>query len=65
MRNIRGLHRTYYVEYSTCVYLQWEQKPMRMLMFKLTDGTQTVQGMEYKPVRCLSPQTQPGAKVGQ
>ena len=34
-----------------------------MLMFKLTDGSQTVQGMEYKKISCLSPQTQPGSKV--
>ena len=32
-------------------------------MFKLTDGSQTVQGMEYRPISCLSPQTQPGSKV--
>lgn len=41
----------------------WEAKPSRMLMFKLTDGTHNVQGMEYRPISCLSPQTTPGAKI--
>ncbi|XP_053377406.1 recQ-mediated genome instability protein 1-like [Mercenaria mercenaria] len=41
----------------------WEPKPSRMLMFKLTDGTHCLQGMEYRPISCLSPQTSPGAKI--
>lgn len=41
----------------------WEPKPSRMLMFKLTDGMYCVQGMEYRPISCLSPQTSPGAKI--
>lgn len=45
------------------MYCQWEQKPSRMLMMKLTDGLHTVQGMEYRPIACLSPQVPPGSKV--
>ncbi|WAR27187.1 RMI1-like protein, partial [Mya arenaria] len=41
----------------------WEQKPSRMLMLKLTDGHTSVQGMEYRPISALSPQTPPGAKI--
>lgn len=41
----------------------WEPKPTRMMMLTLTDGDITVQGMEYKPISCLSSQMKPGCKV--
>lgn len=41
----------------------WEAKPSRMLMMKITDGTHNVQGMEYRSISCLSPQTTPGSKI--
>lgn len=41
----------------------WEPKPTRMMMLTMTDGDVTVQGMEYKPISCLSGQMKPGCKV--
>ncbi|KAL3882558.1 hypothetical protein ACJMK2_028893 [Sinanodonta woodiana] len=41
----------------------WEPKSSQMLKLKLTDGSQTVQGMEYQPIKQLSPDIRPGAKV--
>lgn len=41
----------------------WEPKPTRMMMLTMTDGDITVQGMEYKPISCLSGQMKPGCKV--
>ncbi|XP_033125108.1 recQ-mediated genome instability protein 1-like, partial [Anneissia japonica] len=41
---------------------QYNAKSSRMLMLCLTDGHQSVQAMEYKPIRCLSTNLPPGTK---
>ncbi|XP_013410584.1 recQ-mediated genome instability protein 1 isoform X2 [Lingula anatina] len=41
----------------------WEPKPSRMLMLSLTDGSQDVRGMEYKPIPQLSEHLRPGTKL--
>ncbi|XP_069123332.1 recQ-mediated genome instability protein 1-like [Argopecten irradians] len=41
----------------------WEPKPSQMMMLNLTDGTNNIKGMEYKPMSCLGPKLQPGTKV--
>ncbi|XP_054718500.1 recQ-mediated genome instability protein 1-like [Uloborus diversus] len=42
---------------------EWEAKPTRMLMLRMTDGCSFIQGMEYKPIPFLSPNLPPGVKV--
>ena len=39
-------------------------KPSRMLLLEITDGTQTVFGMEYQLIPFLKVTTPPGTKVG-
>ena len=34
-------------------------------MITLTDGTQTLKGMEYRPIRALHTNLTPGTKVGE
>ncbi|KAK3611045.1 hypothetical protein CHS0354_017471 [Potamilus streckersoni] len=41
----------------------WEPKQSQMLKLNLTDGSQTVQGMEYQPLKQLSRDIRPGTKV--
>ncbi|XP_006008963.1 recQ-mediated genome instability protein 1 [Latimeria chalumnae] len=41
----------------------WEAKPTRMLMLRLTDGIQQLQGMEYQPVPFLHASLPPGTKI--
>ncbi|KAL7884230.1 hypothetical protein AOLI_G00070000 [Acnodon oligacanthus] len=41
----------------------WEAKPTRMLMLQLTDGVQTLEGMEYQPIPALNPNLPPGTKL--
>ncbi|KAM4709935.1 recQ-mediated genome instability protein 1 isoform 1-T2 [Discoglossus pictus] len=41
----------------------WEAKPTRMLMLQLTDGTQQIQGMEYRPLPVLNANLSPGTKI--
>ncbi|KAM8960579.1 recQ-mediated genome instability protein 1 [Pelodytes ibericus] len=41
----------------------WEAKPNRMLMLQLTDGTQQIQGMEYRPLPTLNSNLSPGTKI--
>ncbi len=44
-------------------YLQWEAKAGRMLQLTMSDGTQTVHGVEYEPIQSLSTDLTPGIKV--
>lgn len=41
----------------------WEAKPTRMLMMQLTDGVQSLEGMEYRPIPALSTNLPPGTKL--
>lgn len=41
----------------------WEAKPTRMLMLQLTDGVQSLEGMEYRPIPALSTNLPPGTKL--
>ncbi|KAL6456768.1 hypothetical protein MHYP_G00353120 [Metynnis hypsauchen] len=41
----------------------WEAKPTRMLMLQLTDGVQSLEGMEYQPIPALNPSLPPGTKL--
>ncbi|XP_043103916.1 recQ-mediated genome instability protein 1 [Puntigrus tetrazona] len=41
----------------------WEAKPTRMLMLQLTDGVQSLEGMEYRPIPALSTNLAPGTKI--
>ncbi|XP_076847602.1 recQ-mediated genome instability protein 1 [Brachyhypopomus gauderio] len=41
----------------------WEARPTRLLMLQLTDGVQSVEGMEYKPIPALSIDLPPGTKL--
>ncbi|KTG47402.1 hypothetical protein cypCar_00034857 [Cyprinus carpio] len=41
----------------------WEAKPTRMLMLQLTDGVQSLEGMEYRPIPTLSTNLPPGTKL--
>ncbi|OWF53628.1 recQ-mediated genome instability protein 1-like [Mizuhopecten yessoensis] len=41
----------------------WEPKPSQMMMLNLTDGTNNIKGMEYKPLTCINNNLQPGTKV--
>ncbi|XP_016329108.1 recQ-mediated genome instability protein 1-like [Sinocyclocheilus anshuiensis] len=41
----------------------WEAKPTRMLMLQLTDGVQSLEGMEYQPIPALSTNLPPGTKL--
>lgn len=41
----------------------WEAKPTRMLMLKLTDGINHIQGMEYHSVPVLHSSLPPGTKI--
>ncbi|XP_078337038.1 uncharacterized protein LOC111101260, partial [Crassostrea virginica] len=41
----------------------WEPKPTRMMMLNLSDGSVSVQGMEYKQIPCLNSQIKPGCKI--
>ncbi|XP_054843095.1 recQ-mediated genome instability protein 1 [Eublepharis macularius] len=41
----------------------WETKPTRMLMLKLTDGINHIQGMEYHSVPVLHTSLPPGTKI--
>ncbi|XP_028405384.1 recQ-mediated genome instability protein 1-like [Dendronephthya gigantea] len=41
----------------------WQPKPCRMLKLELTDGRQTIGGMEYQPMRKLSTNLKPGTKI--
>lgn len=43
--------------------MQWEPKPSRMMLLKMTDGQTEVQGMEYRPIAALTGDLQPGFKV--
>ncbi|NP_001086875.1 recQ-mediated genome instability protein 1 [Xenopus laevis] len=54
-------------EQVTCTTQQsqkpWEAKPTRMLMLQLTDGTQHIQAMEYRPIQALNANLSPGTKM--
>ena len=42
----------------------WEaNKPTRMLIMELTDGINSIMGMEFQPIPLLKPSTPPGTKV--
>ncbi|XP_066500524.1 recQ-mediated genome instability protein 1 [Hoplias malabaricus] len=41
----------------------WEAKPTRMLMLQLTDGVQSLEGMEYQPIPALNASLPPGTKL--
>lgn len=41
----------------------WEAKPTRMLFLQLTDGVQSVEAMEYKPIPAFSAPLRPGVKL--
>ncbi|XP_073675754.1 recQ-mediated genome instability protein 1 [Garra rufa] len=41
----------------------WEAKPTRMLMLQLTDGVQSLEGMEYRPIPALNAKLPPGTKL--
>lgn len=41
----------------------WEAKPSRMLMLQLTDGVQSLEGIEYRPIPALSADLPPGTKL--
>uniref|UniRef100_A0A3B1JXH6 RecQ-mediated genome instability protein 1 n=1 Tax=Astyanax mexicanus TaxID=7994 RepID=A0A3B1JXH6_ASTMX len=41
----------------------WEAKPTRMLMLQLTDGVQSLEGMEYRPIPALNTSLPPGTKL--
>ncbi|XP_048066788.1 recQ-mediated genome instability protein 1 [Megalobrama amblycephala] len=41
----------------------WEAKPTRVLMLQLTDGVQSLEGMEYRPIPALSTNLPPGTKL--
>ncbi|KAK6170776.1 hypothetical protein SNE40_019086 [Patella caerulea] len=41
----------------------WEPKPSKMLYLKLTDGTNDIQAMEYKPISSIGIDTVLGTKV--
>ncbi|KAL0186309.1 hypothetical protein M9458_017979, partial [Cirrhinus mrigala] len=41
----------------------WEAKPTRMLMLQLTDGVQSLEGMEYRPIPALNANLPPGMKL--
>ncbi|KAI4878140.1 hypothetical protein NFI96_007715 [Prochilodus magdalenae] len=41
----------------------WEAKPTRMLMLQLTDGVQSLEGMEYQPIPALNVGLPPGTKL--
>ena len=43
--------------------MQWEPKPSRMMLLKMTDGQTEIQGMEYQPIAALGGNLQPGFKV--
>ncbi|XP_022106857.1 recQ-mediated genome instability protein 1-like isoform X2 [Acanthaster planci] len=42
---------------------KFEQKSSRMLMLQLTDGHQSLEGMEFQPISQLSVDTLPGTKI--
>nr|XP_054753125.1 uncharacterized protein LOC129258912 [Lytechinus pictus] len=42
---------------------KFEPPASRMLMLSLTDGQETIQAMEYRPVPCLTSNINPGAKI--
>ncbi|ESO89351.1 hypothetical protein LOTGIDRAFT_210388 [Lottia gigantea] len=48
---------------DTTLQPAWEPKPSKMLYFKLTDGTNDIQAMEYKPFSSLNTQTILGTKI--
>ena len=48
---------------SYCQPSEPKIKPSRMLLLELTDGTQTVFGMEYQLIPFLKVTTPPGTKV--
>ncbi|XP_036433903.1 recQ-mediated genome instability protein 1 [Colossoma macropomum] len=41
----------------------WEAKPTRMLILQLTDGVQSLEGMEYQPIPALNSSLPPGTKL--
>lgn len=41
----------------------WEAKPSRMLLLQVTDGIQSLEAMEYKPVPALTAALRPGVKL--
>nr|XP_023658830.1 recQ-mediated genome instability protein 1 [Paramormyrops kingsleyae]XP_023658831.1 recQ-mediated genome instability protein 1 [Paramormyrops kingsleyae] len=41
----------------------WESKPTRMLLLRLTDGVQNLEGMEYQPIPFLNVNLHPGTKI--
>ncbi|KAM8866023.1 recQ-mediated genome instability protein 1 [Synchiropus picturatus] len=41
----------------------WEAKPTRMLLMQVTDGVQTLEAMEYKPITALNTALRPGVKL--
>ncbi|XP_041462919.1 recQ-mediated genome instability protein 1-like [Lytechinus variegatus] len=42
---------------------KFEPPTSRLLMLSLTDGQETIQAMEYRPVPCLTSKINPGAKI--
>jgi len=48
---------------STAVSNAWEPKPLRCLYLTLTDGSQTIYGMELKRLPAVDLSLRPGAKV--
>ncbi|XP_077977567.1 recQ-mediated genome instability protein 1-like [Glandiceps talaboti] len=42
---------------------RWQANSSRMLMLQMTDGSQTMQGMEYRPCPELDVDMQPGCKI--
>ncbi|XP_056231671.1 recQ-mediated genome instability protein 1 [Seriola aureovittata] len=41
----------------------WEAKPTRMLLLQVTDGVQSLEAMEYRPIPALSTALRPGVKL--
>ncbi|KAL6114086.1 rmi1 [Pungitius sinensis] len=41
----------------------WEARPSRMLLLQVTDGVQSLEAMEYRPVPALSTALRPGVKL--
>ena len=56
-----GLHLLVFSFFN--LSMQWEPKPSRMMLLKMTDGQTEIQGMEYRPIAALGGNLQPGFKV--
>nr|XP_020458010.1 recQ-mediated genome instability protein 1 [Monopterus albus]XP_020458011.1 recQ-mediated genome instability protein 1 [Monopterus albus]XP_020458012.1 recQ-mediated genome instability protein 1 [Monopterus albus]XP_020458013.1 recQ-mediated genome instability protein 1 [Monopterus albus]XP_020458014.1 recQ-mediated genome instability protein 1 [Monopterus albus]XP_020458015.1 recQ-mediated genome instability protein 1 [Monopterus albus]XP_020458016.1 recQ-mediated genome instability prote len=41
----------------------WETRPTRMLLMQVTDGVQSLEAMEYRPIPALSTALRPGVKL--